>query len=286
MSDQPHRLHPPLDEPHGLDLPHGLDPSLNQQLPLDQQHGLDQPHRPDERDQTHRPDASLDQPHRLSASQDQPHGFDQQLPLDQPHQPNQLDDQASLDTPDLLHRLDLPLDQPHALDHLAPQLPPDLPPVLESPDSESGQSSSPSESVSEGLPGSSNFPVEPQKICYTCAQFLPASQFRFRNRATGVRMTECRTCYNKRTKDWHRKKRAREKGWEIHKTASQIARSPDISRTVALLENLVDVMGGPEKLIEQWHAECFRLINQKRSSTRLARMHEMLIVLMQQTRRA
>ena len=140
--------------------------------------------------------------------------------------------------------------------------------------------------MSDDTLGSTDSPAEPEKICYTCAQYLPASEFRFRSRATGVRMTECRTCYNQRTKDWHRKKRAREKGWAIHKTASQIARSPDISRTVALLENLVDVMGGPEKLIEQWHAECWKLTNQKRSSTRLARMHEMLIVLMGQTSRA
>jgi hypothetical protein len=46
------------------------------------------------------------------------------------------------------------------------------------------------------------------------------------------------------------------------------------------LENLVAVMGGPENLVEAWHNECWRLIEQKRSSTRLARMYEMLIVLM------
>ena len=106
------------------------------------------------------------------------------------------------------------------------------------------------------------------------------------NKSTGVRMTECRTCYNQRTRDRHRNKRARERGWEIHKTASQIARSPDIGRTVALLENLVDVMGGPERLVEQRHAECWKLTKQKRSSTRLARMYEMLIVLMGQVRGA
>ena len=227
----------------------------------------DQPHRLDQPDEPN-PLTPRDQPHRF----DQPHRPDER---DQPHRLNpSLDEPHQLDQQDQPHRRDLPLDER------------DLPPVQETPDSESGHSCSPSESVSVDLPESTDPPAEPQKICYTCAQFLPASQFRFRNRATGVRMTECRTCYNKRTKDWHQKKRAREKGWEIHKTASQIARSPDISRTVALLENLVDVMGGPEKLIEQWHAECWKLTNQKRSSTRLARMHEMLIVLMGQTHRA
>jgi len=91
----------------------------------------------------------------------------------------------------------------------------------------------------------------------------------------------CRTLLER-----NRKKRAREKGWAIQKTASQIARSPDIGRTVSLLENLVDVMGGPEKLVETWHTECWKLTTQKRSSTRLVRMYEMSIVLMGQTHRA
>ena len=237
----------------------------------------DQPHRLDERHKSH----WLDQPNRLDLplkKRNQPHRLNQNhrpdLPLkkrDQPHQPDLT-----------LEQLDQPrwLDLPRTQDHL------DKPHGLDPPDSESGQSTSRGESVSDDSPGSSDSPADPQKICYTCAQYLPASQFRFRNRATGVRMTECRTCYNKRTKDWHRKKRAREKGWDIHKTASQIARSTTLARTLALLENLVDVMGGPEKLIEQWHNECWKLTTQKRSSTRLARMHEMLIVLMGQTHKA
>ncbi len=147
-------------------------------------------------------------------------------------------------------------------------------------DPESGQSGAPSEPVSE------DSPAEQNKICYTCAKFLPASHFRFRNRTTGVRMTECRACFATRERERNRKKRAREKGWAIQKTASQIARSPDIGRTVALLENLVDVMGGPEKLVETWHTECWKLTTQKRSSTRLVRMYEMLIVLMGQTHKA
>lgn len=94
-----------------------------------------------------------------------------------------------------------------------------------------------------------------------------------------------RACFATRERERNQKKRAREKGWAIQKTASQIARSPDINRTVALLENLVDVMGGPEKLVETWHTECWKLTTQKRSSTRLVRMYEMLIVLMGQVRR-
>jgi hypothetical protein len=167
---------------------------------------------------------------------------------------------------------------PHRID----QLNPGPPHPLDQPNPDSGH---PGESMSESLHGSSDTPAEQSEICHTCARFLPVSHFRFRNRATGVRMTECRACFNRRETTRNRKKRAREKGWAIHKTASQITRSPDLGRSLALLENLVDVMGGPEKLVETWHTECWRLTTQKRSSTRLARMYEMLITLAGQLRR-
>jgi hypothetical protein len=84
------------------------------------------------------------------------------------------------------------------------------------------------------------------------------------------------------TRARHRAKRAREQGWLIQKIASQIARSPSRNRSLALLEQLVDVMGGPQQLIQHWRAECLKLTGQRRSSTRLARMYEMLVVLISQ----
>lgn len=41
-------------------------------------------------------------------------------------------------------------------------------------------------------------------------------------------------------------------------------------------------VGGPEQLIERWRAECLRLQKQKRSSTRLPRMYEMLMTMLTQ----
>ncbi len=70
----------------------------------------------------------------------------------------------------------------------------------------------------------------------------------------------------------------------IQKTASQNARSTNFSRSLALLEQLVAAVGGPRKLLELWRAECVKLTNQRRSSTRLARMYEMLVVLAGQVR--
>ncbi len=82
----------------------------------------------------------------------------------------------------------------------------------------------------------------------------------------------------------HRAKRAQEEGRLIQKTASQIVRSTNIRRSIALLEQLVAAVGGPRKLLELWRAECLKLTSLRRSSTRLARMYEMLVVLAGQVR--
>jgi hypothetical protein len=126
--------------------------------------------------------------------------------------------------------------------------------------------------------------AEPDLICSLCAECLPADQFRFRSRATGVRMHQCRSCHAATARARHRAKRAQEEGWLIQKTASQIARSTNVSRSLALLEQLVAAVGGPRKLLELWRAECVKLTNQRKSSTRLARMYEMLVVLAGQVR--
>ena len=76
-----------------------------------------------------------------------------------------------------------------------------------------------------------------------------------------------------------RKQREHEAGWIIQKTASQISRSTERHRTVALVEQLVDAMGGPQKLVTHWREECLKLTKQRRRSTRLCRMYEMLIFL-------
>lgn len=72
--------------------------------------------------------------------------------------------------------------------------------------------------------------------------------------------------------------RLRETGSAIPTTASQISRSKDFHRTAALPENLVQAIGGSQKLVSHWQAECLELVSQRRSSTRLARMYEMLLV--------
>ena len=63
-------------------------------------------------------------------------------------------------------------------------------------------------------------------------------------------------------------------------TGSQISRSLDIHRTVALQEQLVNAMGDQGNSWRTGGAECHRLMSQRRRTTRLCRMHEMILVLM------
>jgi hypothetical protein len=137
---------------------------------------------------------------------------------------------------------------------------------------------------SESSPAAQPGCPEPYRICSVCVLRLPVEQFRLRSRATGVRMHQCRSCHATTARARHRAKRTREQGWLIQKSASQIARSQSLARSLALLEELIDAVGGPQKLIQFWRAECLKLTSQRRSSTRLARMYEMLIVLAGQVR--
>lgn len=122
-------------------------------------------------------------------------------------------------------------------------------------------------------------PTEPPKHCRRCYVSFPASYFRFRNRAKGIRMHYCRGCHAELDRLRRRRRREHETGWILQKTASQISRSTERHRTVALVEQLVDAMGGPQKLVTHWRAECLKLTKQRKRSTRLCRMYEMLLVL-------
>jgi hypothetical protein len=122
------------------------------------------------------------------------------------------------------------------------------------------------------------------RICSRCVQELPLTEFRFRSRVTGERMYQCRSCHADLARMRRQSQKCRDDGWLLQKTASQVARSHNIDRSLSLLEHLVSEVGGPRKLIQLWRAECLKLTDQRRSSTRLARMYEMLVVLAVQVR--
>jgi len=139
-------------------------------------------------------------------------------------------------------------------------------------------------SMSGNLPGQNPEALLPTKMCSDCCRMLPLTDFRFRNRAAGTRMCQCNRCHTQRNREREQIKRAKKAGWDIHKTASQIATSKNLTRSLWLLDQLVDAMGGPQKLVDRWREECWKLTRQKRSSTRLSRMYEMLIAMACQTR--
>jgi len=147
-----------------------------------------------------------------------------------------------------------------------------------------GHASTDVSSMSGNSPGQNPEALLPTKMCTDCCRLLPLTDFRFRNRAAGTRMCQCNRCHTQRNREREQIKRAKKAGWDIHKTASQIATSKNLTRSLWLLDQLVDAMGGPQKLVDRWRQECWKLTRQKRSSTRLSRMYEMLIAMACQTR--
>jgi hypothetical protein len=62
----------------------------------------------------------------------------------------------------------------------------------------------------------------------------------------------------------------------MQKSASAIARAPNLERLSSLLELLVNQFGGPHQLYAFWLAEIERLKSTRRSGFRLLRFLEML----------
>ena len=124
------------------------------------------------------------------------------------------------------------------------------------------------------------------RFCTWCARSLPVTQFRWRQKATGELMSQCRACNTNIERIRRHKKRALRDGRAIQLAATQIARSSSLTRSINLLNRLVITVGGPEELVTKWAEECRRLTSRRRSSTRLARMYEMLISLATQLSRS
>ncbi len=122
--------------------------------------------------------------------------------------------------------------------------------------------------------------TEQTRCCGDCCRYLPITEFRFRNKAAGTRMHQCRACHAFRERARQERIRTSRVGKQIQHSATRIARCESLNGVLNLLTDLVEQMGGPKKFVENWRAECLRLSEKRRSSTRLARMYEMLVVLM------
>ena len=105
---------------------------------------------------------------------------------------------------------------------------------------------------------------------------LPESAFRRRSKSSTLRMRQCRGChatYERQRRQAHRQSSA---GLAMQKSASAIARAPNLERLSSLLELLVQQFGGPNQFYQNWLDEIERLKRKRRAGFRLVRFFEML----------
>jgi CRISPR/Cas system-associated protein Cas10 (large subunit of type III CRISPR-Cas system) len=119
-----------------------------------------------------------------------------------------------------------------------------------------------------------------RKTCNACQLSRPITEFRRRKKNTEIRMNECRSCRSINDRSRRLRKKQKLETRQIQAAAVQVARTRNPSRCEAILEKLVDAMGGPETFVEKWSEECHRLDRHGRYSPRLIRMYEMLVNLM------
>ena len=89
------------------------------------------------------------------------------------------------------------------------------------------------------------------RLCTTCWQERPITQFRRRHRGSDARHRQCRFCYN----EYMRRYRTGRRRKEIAKFAREVNRNPFRPRAVTALCNLMfRRFGGVEGFVEEWTA--------------------------------
>ena len=113
-------------------------------------------------------------------------------------------------------------------------------------------------------------------VCSRCCKLLPESEFRRRSKSSTLRMRQCSACHATYERQRRRDQRQRAAGLTLQRSASAIARAPNLQRLSTLLDLLVTQFGGHLRLYQFWLAEIERLKTKRRPAFRLLRFCEML----------
>ena len=89
-------------------------------------------------------------------------------------------------------------------------------------------------------------------------------------------MRQCRDCHATYERQRRQTQRQSSAGLAMQKSASAIARAPNLERLSSLLELLVQQFGGPNQFYQNWLDEIERLKRKRRACFRLVRFFEML----------
>jgi len=89
-------------------------------------------------------------------------------------------------------------------------------------------------------------------------------------------MKQCRICHATYERQRRHAQRQRNAGLAIQKSATAIARAPNLASVSTMLKLLVQQFGGPNQFYQYWFDEIERLKRKRRPTFRLLRFLEML----------
>ena len=94
--------------------------------------------------------------------------------------------------------------------------------------------------------------VTSHRTCRECFEIKPLSQFRFTNRRTGDRSTQCRTCHNRAEKIRRSAKAKSNRVKAISNAANKLRRDPSDNQVRAICQQMIDQFGGVDGFTQQW----------------------------------
>ena len=90
------------------------------------------------------------------------------------------------------------------------------------------------------------------RTCRECFEIHPLSQFRFTNRQSGQRSTQCRTCHNRAEKERRSAKVKSNRVKAISNAANKLRRDPSDNQVRAICQQMIAQFHGVDEFVKQW----------------------------------
>ena len=90
------------------------------------------------------------------------------------------------------------------------------------------------------------------RTCRECFEIQPLSHFRFINRRTGDRSTQCRTCHNRAEKIRRSAKAKSKRLKAISNAVNKLRRDPSDDQVRAICHQMIDQFHGVDGFVKQW----------------------------------
>ena len=90
------------------------------------------------------------------------------------------------------------------------------------------------------------------RTCRECFEIKPLSQFRFTNRQTGDRSTQCRACHNRAEKIRRSAKAKSKRAKAISNAANKLRRDPSDNQVRAICQQMIKQFHGVDGFVKQW----------------------------------